>query len=240
MILSEGENCKNDPNKKFQTVYEIVCDEKAETPRLDTSVPFNSDNCINKIRLYSKAGCPQINFYSLFNTIVSNKFIFGPILIGLGIFLCFFGNYFYFILSLIAGVCVVSFLFLFLIFSNIKIAFSTAMFWVVICTVVILGILAGWFISKHEWLIDIILGGIAGYLLGLFLYNFCLNRIGSNPKLVYWLTLVGSIVLVIVLVLLIKSFIVIVCTSFIGAYGIIRVINFFYFLGIIFNAWRIP
>jgi Domain of unknown function (DUF4203) len=232
LVLSQGEVCKNDPRKNYETIYQVVSDEKATQPRFDNSYTFISDSCVNKIKVYSTAGCPQLNFYSIFNTVVSNKYIFGPILFVVGIFLCFFGNYFYFVLSLIVGVLLVSFVILFLIFSNVSIAFSTVAFWIIMAVVVIIGILVGYFLSKHEWIIDFSIAGFSGYLLGLFLYNFVLNKVSSNPKVVFWCTIVASIILLIFLVWLFKEFIVITSTSFIGAYAIIRVINI-HFLNIL-------
>lgn len=228
LALSEGETCKNDPSKKYETIYQVVCDKNATSPRFDPSFTFNSDLCTNKIKVYSIAGCPQLNFYSIFRSVVSNKYIFGPVLMALGIFLCFFGNYFFFVLCLLIGVLTVSFLTLFVIFSNIHIVFSTGVFWGVIAVTVVIGIIVGFLLTKNEWIIDYVIGGISGFFLGLFLYNFVFNRINSNPKIVFWVTIVSSIGLVILLVMLFKSFVVICGTSFIGAYGIIRVCHFLF------------
>lgn len=228
LALSAGEVCKNDPSRKYETIYQVVCDEKATVPKFDPNFQFSSDVCTNKLKVYSQAGCPQLNFYSIFLSITSNKFIFGPILIGFGIFLCFFGNYFFFILCLLVGVLSVSFLILFLIFSNVNVALSTGVFWAIIAVTVVLGIIVGVLLSKNEWIVDFVIGGISGFFLGLFLYNFVFNRINSNPKVVFWFTIVISIALVIGLVFLFKTFVVICGTSFIGAYGIIRVNNLFF------------
>ncbi len=227
LVLSEGETCRSDPSKKYQTIYQVVCDVNATSTKVDSTVPFNSDSCINKIRVFSKAGCPQMNFYSIFNSIIQNKYIFGTILLGFGIFLCFFGNYFFFALCLISGVLGLSFFLLFLIFTNINVAFSSTVFWVIIVSVVIIGLVTGYLLTKHEWIVDLIIAGFTGYLLGVFLYNFLLNRINSNPKVVYWLTIIGSIGLLIFLVFVFKTFVIICGTSFIGAYAIIRVLFFF-------------
>jgi len=137
-------------------------------------------------------------------------------------------------LCLLTGILAVSFFALFLIFSNISVAFSTAVFWVIIVLVLILGLLFGWFLTKNEWIVDFIIGGFSGYLLALFLYNFFLNRINSNPKVVFWVTIICSIALMILLVWAFKSFVVICGTSFIGAYGIIRVKNYNLFIILIF------
>lgn len=225
LVLSAGETCKNDPSKNYETIYQVVCDRNATVPRFDPSYTFNSDLCTNKVKIYSDAGCPHLDFYSIFSSVVSNKFIFGPILIGLGIFLCFFGNYFFFILCLLIGVLAVSFFVLFLVFSNLHVAFSTGVFWGIMAATVVLGIVVGVLLSKYEWIVDFVIGGVAGFFLGLFLYNFVFNKINSNPKVVFWFTIVVAIGVVVLLVFFFKSFVVICGTSFIGAYGIVRVIN---------------
>ncbi len=226
LTLSEGDNCIQNPSKTYELVYEIICDKNAASPIIDLKSPFDSNSCLNRIRIYSNAGCPQMKFYSIFNSIISNKFIFGPILIGLGIFICFFGNYFYLILCILIGILCVSFIFLFLVFSNINISFSNTLFWIVIGSVIIIGILIGYYLYEKDIVIDFLIGGITGYLLGLFLYNFAFNKIYSNPKVVFWFTIIGSIIVSLILVFTFKSLFVIFGTSFIGAYGAIRV-NFF-------------
>jgi len=166
---------------------------------------------------------------------MANKYIFGPVLIGFGIFLCFFGNYFFFVLCLIVGVLATSFLILFLIFSNMTVAFSTGVFWAIVAVTVLLGLVVGFVLTKYEWILDIIIGGVTGLLLGIFLYNFVLNRINSNPKVVYWCAIVACIALMILLVFVFKTFVVICGTSFIGAYGIIKVNYFYFYFIFVFN-----
>jgi len=230
LALSTGESCKNNPSKNYETIYQVVCDQNATSPIFDPKYTFSSDLCTNKIKVFSQAGCPRMNFYSIFRSLINNKFIFGPVLIALGIFLCFFGNYFFFVLCILIGVLSVTFFVLFVIFSNISVVFSTGVFWAIIGITVVIGIIVGFLLSKNEWIVDFVIGGISGFFLGLFLYNFAFNRINSNPKAVFWVIIVTSIVLVILLVFLFKSFIVICGTSFIGAYGIIRVIFYYNFL----------
>lgn len=230
LTLPNGDPCIYDKNKNFETIFEIVCNPKATFPTFDTSneLAFNSTSCKNKIKLYSKDACPNFSFYGFFNEIISNKFIFGPILIIFGIFLCFFGYKFYNVLCIISGILFVSFVVLFLVLSNINIEFSTLGFWLLIAGVVLTGILVGYLFIKYElnFLIDIVIAGFAGFLLGTFLYNFALNQISTNTKIVYYCTIVFSIILLEFLILMFRKFMIIFCTSFMGAYGIIRGLSF--------------
>jgi len=224
IALPEGEKCKSDPSKNYQIIYEIICDQNANSTRIDSKIPFNSDSCINKVTFFSNAGCPKMNIYSIFNLLIDNNYVFGIVLMSLGIFFCFLGNYFFFPLSLMAGVIFVSFLALFLIFSNINVSLTNLLFWLIILLVIIFGLIFGYFLTNYETIVDIIIGGASGYSIGVILYNFILNRINSNPKVVFWVTISTSIALKIFLVFFFKNFVIISGTSFIGSYGIIRVL----------------
>merc|ERR1712032_540311 len=224
LTLSQGDPCLVDPTRNFETKFEIICDEKATAPIIDQSTSFNSSSCTNKIKINSKEACPNFSLYSMFNTIVTNKYIFGPLLIILGIFLCFMGIAFYDALALISGVLLVSFVVLFLILSNINVTLSTIAFWITLSLVLISGIIVGYLFIKYElkWIVDLAIAGFAGYLLGVFLYNFLFNQISSHPKIVYFSCIVFSIIGLEFLVLMFRRFVIILSTSFIGAYSLIR------------------
>lgn len=228
LILPNGENCAHDPREKYHTSFEIVCSEKAKIPILDKTLRFNGTSCYNKIKLFSKEACPDFSFYGFFNKIISNRYIFAPLLIIFGIFLCFFGYGFYDVLCIITGVLIVSFVVLFLIFSNINIEYSSWGFWILIIFVILLGVVVGFLIKKYNLkiIIDIALAGFAGYMLGVFLYNFFLNQISVNPKIVYFSSIVFSIILLEFLICMFRRFMIIWCTAFIGAYATIRGFSF--------------
>jgi len=99
-------------------------------------------------------------------------------------------------------------------------------FWLIIIFTVIVGLAVGWFISKIEWIPPLVLGGMLGWIFSLVLYQLALKYIQSNPDVVYWLTVAVSIVIGIVLGYYLPSHILIIATSFIGAYAIIRGLSF--------------
>lgn len=208
----------------YLTKIEIVCKKDADIPIFDTNYKFNSSACQNKFRMFTKEACPDFSFYSFFNTVVSNKFILGPVLLILGLFVCFLGYYFYDILTIITGILLVMFLIVFLVLSNINIHYTPTTFWIIIGCILVLGIIVGYLFIKFELkhVIDIAIAGLAGYLLGVFIYNLFLNQISSHAKIVYYTSIVFSIILMVFLVLIYRRFTVILCTSFIGAYSAIR------------------
>lgn len=111
--------------------------------------------------------------------------------------------------------------------SNISVTFSTAAFWITISLVLVAGILFGYLFVKYElnWIVDCAIAGFAGYLLGVFLYNFLFNQITGYPKMVYFGCIVFSIILLEFLVLMFRKFVIIFSTSFIGAYSLVRGIS---------------
>src|SRR3569833_1426571 len=112
---------------------------------------------------------------------------------------------------------------MFLLFQYLHIQYSSLEFWLIIALSVVLGILAGYFISKLEWLPPMILGGFLGYLVSTFLYQLALKYIQSNPVAVYWVTLVVTVILGAILGYLLAKHVLIISTAFIGAYAFVRV-----------------
>ena len=96
--------------------------------------------------------------------------------------------------------------------------------WVILIIGIILECTAGYFV------IDIFSGRsrrISYWLLGEFLFNLFCNAINGNGTLIHILFIVISIVACIILAYFLKSFIIILATSFIGSYALIRGISLF-------------
>lgn len=225
MTMPSGEACKTNPDKNYSTIFNIECDATAEAAIIESNA-FSSLQCTNTINIKSKAACPFFDAYSVFNTIKSNKYIFGSILILAGIFFCFFGLKFIKITEMIAAGVAVTLLFIWLIFSNITLTYATWAFWLTIAISVAFGILVMVLLGKYEWIGRGLLGGLLGFVSGLFVYNLALRFIQSNPTVVFWLTMVVCIAIGIFITIWIGKPILVISTSIIGSYGIIRGISF--------------
>jgi hypothetical protein len=225
MTMPTGEICKSNPDTNYSTVFNIECSQDAEAAVIESNA-FSALQCTNTINMKSKAACPFFNAYSVFNTIKSNKYIFGSILILAGIFFCFFGLKFIKITEMIAAGVAVTLLFIWLIFSNITLTYATWAFWITIAISVAFGILVMVLLGKYEWIGRGILGGLLGFVGGLFLYNLALRFIQSNPTVVFWLTMAVCIGLGIFITIWIGKPILVISTSIVGAYGIIRGASF--------------
>ncbi len=162
-----------------------------------------------------------MNYYIIEYFLEQNKSYLGAVVIAIGAFLVIFGVKFIKVTVFVSGViscmtiCV-------LIYFNIFINNSTTTVWIVLSVGLILGLILSWFLVKITNVFFMILGGYLGYTLGIFLYNLFLNFIHADPKVIFWVTIIGSIVLGAVLSLWLVKHILIISTSVCGAYAVIR------------------
>lgn len=155
---------------------------------------------------------------------MANKYIFGGIILCLGIIMAFVGNKFLMFTEIMTGVTLVLFFSLYFILSNISIALTTWQFWLIVGFAVALGALAGYFISRAgNNLAAILLSGMAGYIAGVFLYEIALKYIKSNPTVVYWCVIIGSIIVCALIGYWLADQIIIIVTGIIGGFGFMRV-----------------
>ena len=176
----------------------------------------------------SKEACTKFDFYVIWKFINDYVYIFAIILIAFGIFNCILGKrlaqYTSFILTLVGVTALCLFLFQYILPSGC----AQWIIWVILAVGVILGCTAGYFVFKyHDKFMAFLVGGLAGFLLGQFLYNLFGASIKGNATLINILFIVLSIIALIVVAFFIRDFIIIFATSFIGAYAFIRGISLF-------------
>ena len=183
----------------------------------------------NIIAFRSKQACEKLNLYYIWNFIVKYKVIFASIMIILGLFELLFGNYLIrpttYIICM-AAVVIFTFVLIFQIF--IPSGTHEAVVWVVLVISLVLGGVAGYFVSKYNKIfLSIILGAVSGFFIAQVLYTTIFAKIKSKPVLVKVLTYVICIGVLIAIACFLINFIVIFATSFIGAYVFIRGISIF-------------
>jgi uncharacterized membrane protein YeaQ/YmgE (transglycosylase-associated protein family) len=223
--LPDGEVCQSDKNKNYTTTLIITCDENANTPQITTK-SFDINSCSNTINMISVSACPQLNVFSFWKAIMANNYIFGSLVIMGGIFLGFFGLKFIYVTQIITGILATTFVLVFLLFSYLKVEYNSLDFWLIIAVSTLAGIIAGYFLAKFEKVPTMIIAGFTGYILGTFLYQFFLKFIQTNPQVVFWVTIITSIILLCVIAWFFNQHVLILGTAFVGAYSIIRGISF--------------
>ena len=101
-------------------------------------------------------------------------------------------------------------------------------FWVTFVVSVVLGVVVAYYLLQNpEAYTGILLGISGGYILGTLIYSLFLSRISWHPNLVNIITILISIVAVFFITYIALNYILIVVTSLIGAYCIMRTATFF-------------
>ena len=219
-------------------IYNLKCREEMKDNRKDvpfrivdnetsaTYIPNISNGYKVILTVESYYACKRYSFYFIFEFIEKNKVIFGIILMVFGLFNCLLGNRFARVTSLI--LCIFTVTILVLIFSQYILPSGCAEWIIIVMLVVglILGTVAGIFAFRHhKTVIALLVGGISGFFLGQFLYSLFGNRIPVNGTVMNIVFVLVSIGVLIAIAIKFKKEIVIIGTSFIGAYCFIRGIS---------------
>jgi len=178
--------------------------------------------CKNTIQMRSIYACANMDRYSLANTIQANAPTFGMMLIGFGIYFCFFAYKYVYISRVLTGVTIVCFVSLFLLATNLSLGFSSIAFWSLLVTSVFVGLGLGWVIAKYPWIVSSALGGLLGFIFTEILYQMISSSLTWNPKGVYWIIFSLSVVIGLVLGAVFQKHVFVIACGFMGAYAIIR------------------
>lgn len=217
----------NNNNQSHKVFYRLKCNK-------DQSLSFNEsrslfehkeeDGTYKTILFFeTKEACVKYDFYVVWKFINDYKVIFAIGLIVFGFFNCILGQKFAKITSFLITLFTV--IILVLIFSQFILLPGSAQWiiWVMLSLGIILGCTAGYFVFKyHEKFFSLLVGGLAGFFLGEFLFNLFGNSLPLNLTLVHILFIIICIIALIILAFFLKDIIIIFATSFIGAYTLIR------------------
>ena len=218
-------------NQKHKIYYKLKCNKKADLNLIEGSSHYEQKKGdINETILYieTKEACVKYDFYVVWKFINDYVAFFAFALIVFGFFNCILGKKFAKITSFL--LTLFSITVLVLIFSQYILPSGCAQWimWVMLILGIILGSTAGYFVfNNHEKFLSFLVGGVAGFFLGEFLFNLFGNAIPGNLTVIHILFVLLSIIALVVLAYFIKNVIIIFATSFIGAYTLIRGISLF-------------
>lgn len=153
------------------------------------------------------------------------KQVFGAIAILIGIFMLTFGNKFLkitFTLVLMIASCSIALYFYYYLPIDKSEDFTL---WITLVVGLIFGLVLSYFLIKIEELIYFCIGGYLGYLLGNMIYTAIL--INLNSDLVLPITLIISILLCGYVSFKLSKHIIILTSSLLGAYAIVRGASFY-------------
>lgn len=218
------QNC-NDKGDKYTVVYEIECDKESVTPKILNGHEFNTNSCLNTLRFKSKYACPDSNILAVIQFFENRKEIFASIIIIGGLYLLILGTKLITPTTyLISVLCIASLVFIVIIQFTIPSNAVHIVIWVVLGISIIAGAVIGFFIAKFKKeLIGVILGGYSGYLIGTLIYTSITCRFFPDyTLLVNICTDVVMIIIFMIIAFFCFKYIVILSTSLIGSYGLVR------------------
>ena len=228
-LSNDKQNKKLKQNHKIY--YKLKCNKNVDFNFIVGSSHYEQEKGdINETILYieTKEACIKYDFYVVWKFINDYVAFFALALIVFGFFNCILGKKFAKITSFL--ITLFSVTIFVLIFSQYILPSGCAQWiiWVMLALGIILGSTAGYYVfNNHEKFLSLLVGGVAGFFLGEFLFNLFGNAISGNLTVIHILFEVICMIAIIILSYFIKNFIIIFATSFIGAYTLIRGISLF-------------
>uniref|UniRef100_A0A7S3IEP9 Transmembrane protein 198 n=1 Tax=Strombidium inclinatum TaxID=197538 RepID=A0A7S3IEP9_9SPIT len=218
-----NEECEADTSQKYELKVQITCNPDQSTLKYINS---EDDTCSVQLNYESKDSCPLFSLNQLAIFLNEYYYLWGAGLIIAGIFVGFFGNH------LINGV-------IFLITATAVFALGTVGIygildsfnvetpewanWVILGAMAILGLIVGYVVKKLRKIGIAIIAAWGGVMLGLALNGVFL--VENEP--VYYSIIVGCAIIVAVLAFKMEKVVIILVTSFTGAYSVVRGISLY-------------
>ena len=222
--LSEGEKCNEKENHK--TYFLINCDESVSDEDFEKNLEFdlfNENGCLHYIKAKSIYGCALNQWYLLRGMMKKYNYIFATGFILIGLFLALWGKRFETpTIMLVCGIFVcyiISAIILNLIPSLIK---TENNLWTLLVVTFVAGCIIGFLLKKMVTAFAIFMGACAGYSVSEFVYQFIAGFITADPTILYWIVFGVCILVGGLLGYWIKEAIVIIGTSLVGGYIVMR------------------
>ncbi len=222
---------KVNSNKNYEVYYKLICKKSVDYHYVnESSFYYQSYNGTSKmiITIETDEACSQLDFYAIWKFVNDYQGVFATLLGLLGLFLCLAGQKYSKLTSFLLTVFVVAFLVIFYSQFILPAGCAEWKIWIVLTFAIILGVVAGYFVFKyHDKVFALLVGGFAGFFLGEFCYDLFGSEIDANQTLIHILFIFVSIIVSVAVAYFARDFIIIIATSFIGAYAFIRAISIF-------------
>jgi len=197
----------------------LDCDEDAtDNPvisvaeRIDPSIP-----CQYKVSFSSKKACPSFSTNAMWIFLEDYNWLWGIFFVVGGIFLCLLGRKAFVAAIFIITAFATAFLIM-LAFYSLFLRDTTAQWvgWVVLCCAAIIGIIVGVLMTRLQRIGAALLAGWGGFMLGLLINETFLYK--TQSEVLFWCLGIGVAVVCGLLTFVIYNHVIILTTSFMGAY----------------------
>lgn len=180
------------------------------------------------VKIVSSHSCYEWSANPLMKWLDAHSYWFGWVLVGLGVFVGLFGKKLFKPAICLTGTLVftmISSMFLFSVFFGRDTGAVAP--WLVFVGCAVAGVIVGLILAFLVRFGVGVLAGWGGFCLGLILYNTFIYKIDGDGKVAFWCTTIGLGVIAGLLSLWLFWHAIILSTSIIGAYGIIRGVSMY-------------
>ena len=148
----------------------ILCDDSVDTNKVTQAKVLDDDECSQTIEVTSGAGCAAVDLNSIFAILDKYSYLWGGIMIAIGIFSTFFGRALFKFAIFIITFYVVTFVLIFVLYSLFLYNDDrTWLFWVMLSICVLIGAGVAFLFVKFENFGVALLGAAAGFIIGVLI-----------------------------------------------------------------------
>ena len=188
---------------------------------------FNENGCVHYIKGYSIYGCALNDWYLLRKLMKEYNYIFATAFIIVGLFLVLWGKKCELPTLMIVIGILVCYLATIIILNFIPSLIKTERnLFILLGVGFLVGALIGLFLKGKIRVLAVIVGGAAGYSVTEFVYTIVSGFITADPTILYWVVFGICIIIGGILGYCIVEAIVIIGTSILGGYVVMRGVTF--------------
>lgn len=204
----------------------MVCDKNLATPVIGKIIDSGDGGCNIQTTFTGKEACPSLDLSAIWDFFDENSWLWGTLFIVAGLLVCFFGRIFFKSTVFFATTLIVAAAILLLFYTTfLKSTTEDWVAWTVLVCSVLIGLVAGFFAMKLERIGAALLAGWGGFMVGALINEMALYKVGSNA--LFWTVCIGCAVVAAILTFCILDHVLIIMTSFAGAYSFWRGISLF-------------
>ena len=222
--LAEGAKC--DSERNHRTIFKIYCNDSIPDDQFENNLDFsefNENGCTHYIKGYSIYACALNDWHLLKKLMKEYNYYFASFFILLGLFFTFWGKRLEKLTLMLVIGALLCYLAAIIFLNLIPSLIQTEKHLMILLGVgFIIGAIIGIALKGQVRLLAIIMGGISGYSLTELAYQIASNFISADPTLIYYIVLGSCILIGAVLGYCIIEAIVIIGTSIIGGYIVMR------------------
>ena len=222
--LAEGAKC--DSERNHLTIFKIYCNDSIPDDQFENNLDFsefNENGCTHYIKGYSIYACALNDWHLLKKLMKEYNYYFASFFILLGLFFTFWGKRLEKLTLMLVIGALLCYLAAIIFLNFIPSLIKTEKHLMILLGVgFIIGAIIGIALKGQVRLLAIIMGGISGYSLTELVYQIASNFINADPTLIYYIVLGSCTLIGAVLGYCIIEAIVIIGTSIIGGYIVMK------------------